>query len=245
MLGLAIYALAHYYLIDSLPAASLDGSLTSEVLSDWWRTASSDLSSHITKLALIAVVYLLGYWYWLSKYLQDISSTSAAWAWMRLALLGVLQLVLTLILIAAPCLLVVIALGDPTQAVSERPFILGVTGASIVGTALAVAIGVPLVRTKYLLSSTDIRLWAAIKDGYTYSLAHSSRHQIVIVTAMVLSIVLWWVSSKVPSINGHSTGLVLLVAILYQAVMIARSLVRAWTIYSLAYEQDRTMTATH
>lgn len=238
LVGIAAYVIVYQLLVDSLPPASLDGKISAEAWSDWWRKSSGDFVGVVPMVIGIGIVYLGGYWYWLSRYFYALAKTTARLSWLKLSITGLLQLLVSLLLIALPGLLVATLLGDPTEAVSERPFLQGITGASILGTALAVAIGVPLVRTKYLLASTDIGLWAAIKDGYNYSSQRSRRHLGIVLTTLLVTVVLLWISSRLSSIGSSSIALIILSIVLYQTVMLARCMLRSWTIYKLSHEQN-------
>lgn len=208
--------------------------LSQELLGDWWRHEQGGLWRLVPLLAIVIVVYMIGYWYWLMRYLQALAGSTRSKAFPWIALIGILQLLVSAILIVVPILLALVIHGDPTQTFSERPFVISVGVALFVGVTLVVTIGVPLVRAKLLLASSAIALPSSIRHGFSYSWQRKGWQLYVMVFAIVVTAVLWWLGTLLPSLSAPVLWRSIAVVIAYQALSLSRCVLRAWVVERLA-----------
>lgn len=212
------------------------------IIDDWIREYSHWLRHLQPLAALMILAYLTAYCWWLTAYLRSAHTREmlpAFWSALSKVAIASILTIVGIVSIAALCLAVpLLVLGDPTQQVSERPYVLSMIAALIVAVTCSISIWIPMLIAKYQLATRPgLTIYQAILQGWQQSWMARGRQLRVILTAMLILVGL--------SVLGHLAGIdrgapswvyLTLVILIQQAILLARAISRAWAIDLLTDE---------
>lgn len=238
LVGIRVYRGLSADLDSSVLTRQLESGFDIVVLQDMIRASGAWIRGLTLMVWIVLSVYILLYWWWQATYLKSADSHDGLRSqWVTslrniplIATLSIVSVCLYVVSASVCVLLPALMLGDPTQMISERPWVLGTTAGLILWIICCIAIYLPMQVSKYLLVTKKVKgPWQAVMSGVVLSWSIKGYHLKIIGIAIITTLLISILGHTIGQDRGASLWVVVISTLVAQQVLLyARCVLRAW-----------------